>query len=140
MKLDISDETMGSLRKAQELAAAGAVREAVTEYKRLLDSLADDYETAAVAHMYALIVDDPSEKLAINEGALRAAERCGRFPPPLFASLYANIGYSKIELGDRDDARRWYEKAARSARDLDDDDYGRMVRAGIENQLRSLDG
>lgn len=141
MKLDISDETMTSIRKAQGLAAAGNIAEAMSEYRQLLDSLADnDYEASAVGHMYALIVDDPTEKLAINEQALRSAEICDGFPPQLFASLYGNIGYSKIELGDRHDARRWYEKAAVAANGLDDDDYGRMVRAGIASQLQSLDG
>jgi DNA-directed RNA polymerase subunit RPC12/RpoP len=77
---------------------------------------------------------------AINTDALRRAERVGerRFPGALFASLYANIGYSKIELGDREDARRWYVKAEEAAGGLDDDDYGRMVRAGIRRQLDEL--
>lgn len=130
---------MGSMRKAQDFASGGNLDEAVREYKRLLESVSgNDYETAAVAHMYAVIVDDPAEKLAINEEALRSAERCDRFPPQLFASLYGNIGYSKIQLGDRDAAKGWYEKAAVAADGLDDDDYGRMVREGIAGQLRSL--
>lgn len=142
MKLDVSDATTAAIRTASELAAAGKLDEAVAAYEQLLDEVAtSDYETAAVAHMYAIIVEDPQEKLAINEKALRAAEACaGEFPPQLFASLYANVGYSKRELGDLVDARRWYEKAVAAADALDDgDDYGRMVRAGIASQLRLLD-
>lgn len=141
MDLDISDTTRASIRAAQARAAAGDVPGAVLLYRELLGSLADDdYEGAAVAHMYALIVEDPMEKLAINEDALERAERVSsRFPKPLFASLYANLGYSKIELGEADEARRWYERAAAVATGLDDDAYGQMVRAGIEAQLAMLE-
>lgn len=141
MQLDISDETTNGIRAAQALAAAGDVDGAISQYRRLLDAVAaDPYEGAAVAHMFAIIVDDPREKLAVNEQALRLAEAVpeGRWPQPFFASLYANMGYSMIELGDRAEARRWYEKAARAAEGFDDDEYGRMVRAGIERHLGML--
>jgi len=141
MKLEISDETTTAIRVAQATAAAGDVAAAVRQYRELLDALGhDDYQSAAVAHMFALIVDDPEEKLAINEDALMRAQRVpdGRFPAPLFASLYANLGYSNIELGRVDLARAWYEQARVAAAGLDDDDYGRLVRSGIETQLGRL--
>jgi len=143
MNLEISAETTTAIRAAQATAAAGDVESAIRQYRELLDTLVhDDYQAAAVAHMFALIVEDPEEKLAINEDALERAQRVpdGGFPAPLFASLYGNLGYSSMELGRMDIARTWYEQARLAAEDLDDDDYGRMVRSGIETQLDRLSG
>src|SRR5688500_15093287 len=60
MKLDIPDSTMARIREAQALAAAGDVAGAVVRYRALLSEVEDDdYQGAAIAHMFALIVDDP---------------------------------------------------------------------------------
>ena len=85
--------------------------------------------------MWAVATDDPQEKLALNEDALRRADAAAAFPPTLRASLLANLGFSHCELGDDVAARSWYLEARAAAADLPDDDYGRMVRAGIDAQL-----
>lgn len=142
MNLEIDDDVLTELRRAQALAADGHLAEALNAYEALLARLVErPYQAAAVAHMYALIVDDPHQKLQVNENALRFAESVpdDGFPPPLRATLYANIGYSHRELGDPDEARAWYLRAQQAADALDDDDYGRMMRAGIDNELRNLD-
>lgn len=140
MTLDIPDETLSAIGAAQTLAGAGDTPGAVEAFEALLDSLTDDsYQVAAVAHMYALIVEDPSAKMAVNERALAAAERVAdRFPAPLFASLYANLGYSERQLEHPDRALEWYLKAQEAATALPDDDYGRAVRNGIEEHLAAI--
>lgn len=131
---------MSALRAAGSLAAKGDNASAAAAYRALLDELGDDdYQAAAVLHMYAIVIDDPRQKLQVNEDALARAIRSDQFPPALFASLLANLGYSHRELGDVDEARSWYTKAKAAAAGLDNDDYGLQVRAGIERELVLLD-
>ena len=140
--LDLAPDVLAEIRRAQALAAEGDVAGAVAVYESLMAAVDDDdFHAASVAHMYAIVVDDPARKLEINEEALRRAERVtdGRFPEALHASLLANLGYSHLVLGEREAARHWYERAKEAAKGLDDDDYGRKVRAGIDGQLAVMD-
>jgi hypothetical protein len=139
MTLDIPAATRSAIQQAGALAAGGDMVGAEAAYKALLHSVADDdYQSAAVGHMYAVIVSDPRTKLEINEEALARAEKSDRFPVALFASLYGNVGFSHVALGNRTEARRWYLKAQDAARGLDDDEYGTMVRQSISDHLDAL--
>lgn len=140
MNLDLPPPLLDAIRNANALAVAGDGAAAEAEYERLLRAAGDDdYQAAAVLHMYAVIVDDPDRKMQLNIEALACAERSAGFPAALFASLYGNIGYSHLSSGDRDSARQWYEKAAAAASGLDDDEYGRLVREGIKKNLAALE-
>ena len=141
MTLNISDDTKAGIGAAKALEAAGDVNGAIRRYEALLESLADNpYEAAVVLHMLAIPVEDPARKLAVNEEALRRAEQVpdNGFPRPMFASLYANVGYSKLALGDLDAARDFYRKAEAVAAGLDDDDYGNQIRSEIQKRLADL--
>lgn len=139
MSLDIPDHVTAEIRRAQALAADGDVEGASVVYRHLLEQVNGVAEQAvAVLHMWAIIIKDPKEKLAINEDALRRADRAADFPAPLRASLLANLGYSHQALGDKGTARSWYLQASEAAAGLANDDYGAMVREGIERQLELL--
>ena len=143
MTLDLDDHVMEGLARAQAFVGEDKIDDAKAVYEGLLDELRDDpRQAAAVAHMYAIIVDDPGEKLAINEESLRLAEAVGEdaFPVPLRATLFANIGWSHLVLGDRVAATGWYERAEEAAAGLGDDDYGNMMRNGIAAHLAKLSG
>lgn len=139
MSLDIPDHVTAEIRRAQALAVNGDVDGASAAYRALLEEVSSDAQQAvAVLHMWAIVIDDPHEKLAINEEALRRADEAADFPAPLRASLLANLGFSHQALGDTATARSWYLQARGAAAELADDDYGAMVREGIERQLELL--
>src|SRR5687767_560835 len=84
----------------------------IDAYCMLLDEVGDEPgQAVAVLHMWAIAVDDPAEKLAIDEEALRRADAAPDSPPLLRATLLANLRYSHLQLGDKDAARAWYLKA-----------------------------
>jgi tetratricopeptide (TPR) repeat protein len=140
MTNDIDEWVLERIGAAKSYADNGQRDDARLAYRALLDELRDDPgQAAAVLHMYAIVVDALHEKLAVNEESLRQAELAGdAFPSPLKATLYANIGYSHQALGDSAAALRWYQQAKAAAADLDDDDYGNMMRAGIDGILDRL--
>jgi len=100
----------------------------------------DDFEACIAAHYLARQQPSPQETLRWNRESLTRAgavgdERVCSFYP----SLYLNVGHSCEVLGDVDEARRYYDLAAASARDLPDDGYGAMVRRGITAGQRRVD-
>src|SRR5688500_17242290 len=132
MRLEIPDHLTDENRRAQALAAKGRLEDANDAYRAHLEQLdKNPAQSATVLNMWAIIIDDPHEKLAVNQEALRRADNAPDFPGPLRASLLANLGYSQLTLGDHDAARSWYLQAREAAAGLADDDYGAMVRDGI---------
>lgn len=141
MNHDLDERVLAGIAEARALASDGNLEGEKDTYRRLLDGLDDDPKQAAgVLHMFAVIEDDLDAKLALNEDALQRAETLSKeeFPEPLRATLYANIGWSHHSLGNSEDAVRWYERAQAAARGLDDDEYGRMMRDGIDTILTKL--
>jgi tetratricopeptide (TPR) repeat protein len=142
MAYDIDEWVLNRIGAAKALAEDGKAEDARSAYMSLLDDLRDDPRQAAgVLHMYAIVVDDVHKKLAINEEALRLADSVGdAFPFAAKATLYANIGFSHEALGDSAAALNWYQQARVAAAGLDDDDYGNMMRNGIDGILERLSG
>ncbi|MEY2426460.1 MAG: hypothetical protein QOI61_2032 [Actinomycetota bacterium] len=140
MTHDIDDWVLDRIGVAKALADDRNAEGARSAYVALLDDLRDDPRQAAgVLHMYAIVVDDLHEKLAINEEALRLADSVGdAFPFASKATLYANIGFSHQSLGDNAAATYWYQQAKVAAAGLEDDDYGNMMRNGIDGILQRL--
>src|SRR5690349_5192612 len=74
MTLDLDTRVLDGIAEAKTLAADGNTAAAQRVYRELLAELDDDPRQAVcVLHMYAIVVDDLHEKLAINEEALRRA-------------------------------------------------------------------
>lgn len=129
------------LAAAKELADGDDLESAAAAYETLLAGLEEDpVGASAVLHMYALIVDEPRTKLELNLESISRAVAAGpsSMPVALRATLMANTGYSCLQLGDTHSARTWYLLAQEAAVDLDEDDYGRMVRRNISALLAGL--
>jgi len=82
-------------------------------YQQAWDLRADDYEACIAAHYLARFQDSPVETLRWNQIALEHAnavkdERVDEFYP----SLYLNLGLSHEVLGNRKEAKRFYNLAA----------------------------
>ena len=87
-------------------------------YQRAWDIASDDYEACIAAHYLARRQSTPEDTLHWNQTALHHAdltpvERVRDFYP----SLYLTLGHSLEELGQVDEAKRYY---ALSADHLDD--------------------
>src|SRR3982750_3851474 len=88
----------------------------------------DDFERCIAAHYVARHQKDPGDALKWNELSLDHAnavadERVREFYP----SLYLNVGKAHEDLGNREDATRFYELAASALDSLPEGRYGGIV-------------
>jgi hypothetical protein len=117
--------------------------EAMVAYVRaweVAEDLDDDVLRVAASHMIGVVEPDPAKKLEWNLVSLRCADKLDeRTAADCYPTIYANLGWSYLHLGDRDRAREHYEIAERSAVGLDGD-YGTSIRAGIDGMLKVLIG
>jgi hypothetical protein len=140
--IELASHVEAGLLDAANLQRAGDMDGARAKYLALLDDAdTDDAGAAYVLHMLAVIVDDPKTKLDLNLDSLARAESAGpdTFPLAMQASLFANVGYSHLALGERDEARRWYVRAQQAAEQLPDDDYGKMIRENAQRAIEKLE-
>jgi tetratricopeptide (TPR) repeat protein len=93
----------------------GQVEKARSLYQEAWELAQDDYEACIAAHYVARHQDNHQDRLHWNQVALEKAnavadQRVKEFYP----SLYLNMGQSYELLGDLDEARRFYDLAAKS--------------------------
>ncbi|WP_229070140.1 hypothetical protein [Actinoplanes sp. DH11] len=110
----------------------------------------DPLHVSVLAHAMADVQDDPREELVWDLRALTAAgsltdERlaaAGTAMPvrALFPSLHLNLCDCYRKLGDLDRAREHLRLAEAGMGALGDDEYGRLIRNGLEHIARELAG
>jgi tetratricopeptide (TPR) repeat protein len=93
----------------------GHMDKACALYQKAWESVQNDYEACIAAHYVARLQDDDKERLHWNQVALEKAtavadDQVKEFYP----SLYLNMGQSYELLGNRDEAKRYYDLAARA--------------------------
>jgi predicted negative regulator of RcsB-dependent stress response len=121
--------------QGMEAEMKGSHDEARLLFVQAWDQSTDDYEASIAAH-YLARHQPPEDTLRWNQESLDRAnsindERVQDF----FPSLYLNMGKAHEDLGDRQQARTFYELASARMNSLPDDRYGDMVRDGIERGL-----
>ncbi|WP_395805475.1 hypothetical protein [Archangium minus] len=109
----------------------------------------DPFHRCTLAHYMADVQDDPQEELVWDLRALEAAEqvtdaRAREYHASLSVrgfqpSLHLNLAEDYRKLGDLARAREHVARARAAVDALDEDGYGRMIRAGIERLARQLD-
>jgi len=120
---------------------AGKVAEALDLYTRAWDARKDDYDACIAAHYVARLQKTPEDALRWNRQSLNAAksvgeERVGGFYP----SLYLNMGKSHEDLGNFDEARRYYRLAEAKLGVLGEGPYADTVRKGVTSALMRVAG
>jgi len=90
------------------------IEDARALYQQAWNMHRDHYEACVAAHYVARFQDSPEETLRWNELALEHAcavkdERVEQFYP----SLYLNLGSAHENLGNLEEAQRYYELAAK---------------------------
>ncbi|HEV3052806.1 MAG TPA: hypothetical protein VGX50_21040 [Longimicrobium sp.] len=125
--------------QGMEAEFAGRPGEARDLFVRAWEARADDYDAAVAAHFVARHQATPAETLRWNQEALARADAVGdERVRGFYPSLYLNLGHSHEQLGDQDEACRFYGLAAAAATDLPLGPYSDTVRDGIARGLQRV--
>jgi tetratricopeptide (TPR) repeat protein len=111
---------------------AGRREQAAGFYQQAWEARASDYDACIVAHYLARVQSTPPAALHWNLEALRYAQAVndGRVEP-FYPSLYLNLGKAHEDLGQKDEARRFYALAERKSAVLGTGAYAETVRQAI---------
>ncbi|MEV0618376.1 tetratricopeptide repeat protein [Nonomuraea sp. NPDC050404] len=151
----MSDPVMTRIGEGVQLHHAQGRREDARDlFARIWDDIdgerGDPLHVSVLAHSMADVQDDVSEELVWDLRALAAAdlltdERLAEAGLPytaagLYPSLHLNLGECYRKLGDLGLAREHLEQARAGMGALGDDDYGRLIRTGLEELTEKLAG
>ncbi|WP_443072213.1 hypothetical protein [Streptomyces sp. WMMC1477] len=139
------DEAMTTrIGQAVILLHGGDREEARSRFAELWAELGHDgepFHRLTVAHYMADTQDDPQDELAWDLRALGAAEAMSGGPAPgggparsargLFPSLHLNLAADYLKLAQHAASRRELDRCQAVLDTLDDDAYGRGVRAAV---------
>ncbi len=115
----------------------GKPDEAQDLYERAWAASKEDFDACMAAHYLARQQPSTEETLRWNKEALDRADTVGdERVRGFYPSLYLNVGKTHEDLGDPDEAGRYYECAAERVEDLPADGYGDLVRRGSADGLR----
>ena len=140
---DFDPTVKAALDAAKERIVAGDAVGALEIYRGAWDAATargDHAHASVIAHMAAIAETDPRQKLRWNVDALREADAAGGHPlvATFYPSLYSNLAFSYVQLGDNAEALRYMELAASRLGDLEPGPYGDRVRSTVETQLTAL--
>ncbi|MHB8631269.1 MAG: hypothetical protein ACYC9W_05005, partial [Candidatus Limnocylindria bacterium] len=110
-----------------------------TTYDRAIGR-GDHYHASVVAHMAGVAEGDTANKHQWNIDALREADAAvDRVRVAgLYASLYSNLAFSHVLLGELDEALRSQQRAIECLADIDPGPYQDRVVAGAAAQLERI--
>ncbi|MDA2810596.1 tetratricopeptide repeat protein [Nocardiopsis sp. RSe5-2] len=148
-----TDPIMARIGEAVDLNHRQGRREDARDlFARIWDDIGGDQgdplHVCVLAHSMADVQDDVAEELAWDLRALSAAdhitdERAAQAGVPLsvaglYPSLHLNLGECYRKLGDLDRAREHLDHARATIGTLNDDDYGKLIRGGLEQLAERL--
>ncbi|GIH80552.1 tetratricopeptide repeat protein [Planobispora longispora] len=149
-----TDPTMTRIGQAVELHHHRGRREAARDlFAQIWDDIGgergDPLHVCVLAHSMADVQDDVHQELMWDLRALAAAglvtdERVAEAGVPLsvagrYPSLHLNLSECYRRLGDFDRAREHLRQARAGIGALGDDEYGRLIRDGLERLAGQLD-
>jgi hypothetical protein len=119
----------------------GRKTEAAALYSQAWDAKKDEYEACIAAHYLARIQSTPQEALRWNEEALLCANAVDRDKvTDFYPSLHLNLGKCHEDLGNKDEAKRFYHLAAEGAAMLPEGRLTDVVRHGAAEGLKRVSG
>ena len=148
----ITDPTIIRIGEAVQLSHSGEREAARLLFDDLWDEIGGDQgdplHRCTLAHAMADVKDDVHQELLWDERALAAADeltdahvaQAGVALPVagLYPSLHLNLSECHRKLGDLDRAREHLRKAEETIDALGDDEYGRLIRNGLEQIAAQL--
>ncbi len=119
--------------------AGGRLEAAHLLFTQAWEQSSDDYEACLAAHYIARHQETPEETLRWNQESLDRANRVknGKVQE-FYPSLYLSLGKSHEDLGNRQEAKKYYEWASVSASILSEDAYGATVKDAINQGLQRV--
>jgi hypothetical protein len=150
----IIDQTLGRIGHGVELHHhRGEWEAARLLFTQIWDEIGgeqgDPLHVCVLAHAMADVQDDVRQELLWDLRALAAADlltedRLAQAGVPLpvaglYPSLHLNLGECYRKLGDLGRARDHLERARAGIDELSDDEYGRLIRGGLERLAQQLD-
>jgi hypothetical protein len=147
------EETMARIARGVELHHQRGEREAARVlFGEIWDEIGgengDPLHVSVLAHSMADVQDDVREELVWDRRALAAAglltdERIARAGVPmsvagLYPSLHLSLSECHRRLGELDQAREHLEQARAGVGALGDNDYGRLIRSGLDRLEKLL--
>ncbi|MDP9792862.1 hypothetical protein J2S43_001374 [Catenuloplanes nepalensis] len=149
-----SDPTMARIGEAVQLHhGEGRREEARALFARIWEDIGgergDPLHVSVLAHSMADVQDDVRQELLWDERALAAValltdDRLAEAGVPLtvaglYPSLHLNLADCHRRLGDPGAAREHLEAARSRLGALGDDDYGNLIRSGLDRLAEQLD-
>jgi hypothetical protein len=144
-----NDPVMQRISEALELYNAGRRAEAREAFATIWAEIeeGDAFHQCALAHYMADAQDDPKDELEWDRKALAAADRIAKEKPDvaglsvlsLYPSLHLNLADVMRRTDDLDGARKHLQLARQASDALANDNYGQMIRDGIERLAKRLE-
>ena len=134
--MDSNNPVIQLCAKGMECEGKGDFDNASQLFMEAWNQGSDDFERCIAAHYVARHQKNPKDTLVWNQRSLDHAgavhdDRVCEFYP----SLYLNMGKAHEDLGNRADAKRFYEMAAKVLSSLSEGRYGNVVREAVERAL-----
>ena|SRR5947209_9013039 len=134
--MDPNNPVVKLCAKGMACESRGEFDAAAESFTEAWQQAVDDFEHCIAAHYVARHRKNPLDTLMWNQRSLDHAnavrdDRVGEFYP----SLYLNMGKAHEDLGNREDAKRFYELAANTLSVLGEGRYGDTVRQAVERAL-----
>lgn len=142
------DPVLQRISEALDLYNGGRRAEAREQFSAIWNEIEDGdaFHQCVLAHYMADAQDEPADELEWDRRALAAADRIVKDRPDaaglsvlsLYPSLHLNLADAMRRTGDLAGAKKHVELARQASGALGNDDYGQMIRGGIERLAKSL--
>lgn len=139
MEFDPNNPVVQLCVEGMNAEGEGQIEKAHELFQRAWESATNNFEAFTAAHYLARNQKDPIDVLKWNLEALARADAIedeglkGQYP-----SLYLNVAKSYENLGNKEDAVRYYRMAADSAEHLPAGKYTDMIKSGIGAGLKRV--
>ncbi len=139
MDMDANNPVVRLCAEGMDLERAGRREDAARVFASAWEQSSSALEKCIAAHYVARGQTSPAENLRWNLESLEHADTMldgqveGFYP-----SLYLNIGWAHEDLGNREEARKYYELAETRLESLPEGAYRETVRDGIERGLQRV--
>ena len=112
--MDLTNPVIKLCLEGAQAEFQGQIDKARSLYQKAWEAVQDDYDACIAAHYVARHQGNHNERLYWNQVALEKANAVadGRVQE-FFPSLFLNMGKSYELLGNPDEARRYYDLAAK---------------------------
>lgn len=139
MEVDPNNPVVKLCAEGIQAEMAGDLEAALDFYMQAWGARQDDYDACVVSHYVARLQQTPEDVLSWNQESLNYADKVNDERVEIFyPSLYLNLGKSHEDLGNRDEARKYYQLAEGTLHVLPEGGYADMVKHGVTEGLKRI--